>query len=418
MKLAVIGASGRTGLAVVKAALERGIEVFPVLHDDSELEPIVGLVPAGQERFGDYTSTEAMVAALHGCTHAVAAIQPRELGPGFPVYDGTATAAIIEAATKLELDTLLWISTQGAYTWSKHVPSKLGHELEINVRRREGPWSMAKLSCYHDEIFEAYVAPPDGGKPLPVPRNGQWSPISREDAGRLILACLDTVPHGRCPCFGGPQDILASELARIIGPRVQRGGRRPTACPGVPDGDHAVLLDDTLTTAGMLPTQTLEEWVDAKLAGRELPLPPLTVYPKGQVGPSAFDAGDELPLWEATGPVLRRVVHELIGEDTMSRGLDLATLDFTGATARAPHVSVHEGAWSTLRGVRALDAGGRELIAGEVNWLRDELADEFRVFFGRKIPDAIWDDLDTGTKRRLADDKRYKRDKRVIAFNA
>ncbi len=418
MKLAVIGASGRTGVAVVRAALERGIEVFPVLHDDSELEPIAGLVPAGQERFADYTSTEALVAAMHGCTHAVAAIQPRELGPGFPLYDGEATTAIINAAVEVGLTKVLWVSTQGAYHWSKHVPSKQGYECEINVRRVEGPWGIAKLSCYHDEIFDTYVAPPDGGRPRPVPRNGQWSPISREDAGRLLMACLELVPYGRAPCFGGPEDLLASDLARIVEPRVKRGRGRLTACLGVPDGDHAVLLEDTLTTTGTIPTQRLEPWLDATLAGRSLPDPPRSVYPRGGPLPSILDVGADLPLWETTGTVLRRVAHELLGDDLRARGVEPAQLDFSAAQPRAPHVEVHGGRWSTLRGVRALDADGQELVKGEVNWLWDELAEEFRVFFGRRIPDAIWEDLDTGTRRRLAEDKRYKRDKRVVAFNS
>jgi uncharacterized protein YbjT (DUF2867 family) len=418
MKLAVIGASGRTGVGVMRAALARGLDVYPVLASDRELRPITGMVPAGSERYADFGSADAMAAALHGCTHAIAAIQPRCTGPGFPVYDGGAAEAIIEAAERVGLDKLLWCSTQGTYHWSKHVPSQQGYELVISVKRMGGPWAIAKFSAYHDEILDAYVAPRDGGSPRAVPSNGFWAPISRDDAGRLLLACLERVPVGRAQCLGGPDLILADEMASIVAQRARSGRGRPTACPGLPAGDHAVLLEDTLTSAGILPTERLGPWLDAQLLGAGDPGLPASVYPRGEPAPSPLDDGGELPLWEATGSVLRRVIHELVGADLRARGLEPARLDFSGVTTRAPRVEVHGGTLSTMRGVRAIDASGVEIKAGEVNWLRDELAEELRIFFGRRIPDATWDELDVGVRRRLVDDTRYKRDKRVRTFGS
>lgn len=418
MKLAVIGASGRTGVGVMRAALARGLDVYPVLASDRELRPIAGMVPAGSERYADFSSADAMAAALHGCTHAIATIQPRCTGPGFPVYDGTAAQAIIEAAERVGLEKILWCSTQGAYHWSKHVPSQQGYELIINVKRMGGPWAIAKFSAYHDEVLDAYVAPRDGGRPRAVPTNGFWSPISRDDAGRLLLACLERVPVGRAQCMGGPELLTAAELASIVAQRARSGRGRPTTCPGLPMGDNAVLLEDTLTTAGLLPTEHLGPWLDAQLLGDGDQAPPASVYPRGEPAPSPLDAGGDLPLWEQTGPVLRRVIHELLGADLRARGLEPAKLDFSGVTTRAPRVEVHGGTLSTMRGVRALDASGSEIESKEVNWLRDELAEELRIFFGRRIPDAAWDELDVGVRRRLADNPRYQRDKRVRAFGS
>jgi len=418
MKLAVIGASGRTGQGVMRAAVEQGLEVFPVLENDRQLRPIVGMVPAGHERYADFTSTPAMVAALHGCTHVIAAIQPRCAGPDFPVHDGAAVEAIVDAAQQVGVVKLLWCSTQGAYHWSQHISSQQGYELENNVKRRSGPWAIAKISAYHDEILDAYVAPCDGGRPRRVPGNGFWAPMSRDDAGLLLLACLERVPLGRAQCLGGPELLVAAELSRIVAQRATAGRGRPTRCPGLPEGDHAVLLEDTLTTAGMLPTERLGPWLDAQLLGAGEPAPSGSVYPRGAPPASPLDRGDETPLWQATGPVLRRIIHELIGADLRARGLEPAALDFGAVTTRAPRVEVHDGTLSTMRGVRALDASGAVLLEGEVNWLRDELSEELRVFFGRRIPDAVWDELDLGVRRRLMDQPRYRRDKRVIDFNA
>ncbi len=416
MKLAVIGASGRTGLGVMRAALAQGLEPYPVLESDRQLGPLSGMVPAGHERYADFTSTPALVAALHGCTHAIAAIQPRCMGPGFPIHDSAAVAAMLAAVDQLGMEKLLWCSTMGAFHWSLHLPSKQAYELEYAVKCSPGRWGIAKFSAYHDEILEAYVAPRDGGRPRSVPSNGHWAPLSRDDAGRLLLACLGRIPDGRVQCLGGPELLMADELAQIVAQRAHSGRGRATGCPGVPEGDHAVMLEDTLTTAGMLPSERLGPWLDAQLLGGGEPELPASVYPRGDPGPSSLDVGGELPLWDAAGPVLRRVVHELIGADLVARGLSPAQLDFSGATARAPHVEVHGGTLSTMRGVRALDAQGAVILQGEVNWLRDELAEELRVFFGRRIPDAVWDELDVGVRRRLADEPRYRRDKRVLAY--
>jgi uncharacterized protein YbjT (DUF2867 family) len=416
MKLAVIGASGRTGRSVLRIALEQGVEVYPVLRDDRELASIVGMVPAGRERFGDFESTEAMVAALHGCTHAIAAIQPRCTGPGFPVYGAPAATAILEACTQLGVERLLWCGTQAAYHWSPHRPSMQAYPTEITIKRASGPWGMVKFSAYHDEILEAYVAPEDGGRPRPVPRNGMWSPVSRDDAARMLLSSLSRIVPQRVQCAGGPEILTSEALQRIVASRATGGRGRLTAHLGLPDGDQGVTLEDTLTTTGLVPQERLAPWLDARLLGQEEPGQPTAVYPRGAPAASPLDAGDQLPLWEATGPVLRRVLHELIGADLRARGLEPARLDFSQATPRAPRVEVHGGTLATLRGVRALDADGGELLAGEVNWLRDELAEELRIFFGRRIPDATWDELDAGVRRRLAQDPRYRRDKRVVAF--
>ncbi len=416
MKLAVIGANGRTGRGVLRAALAQGVEVFPVMSSDRDLGPIAGLVPAGSERYADFESVDALSAALHGCTHAIAAIQPRCAGPGFPVYGEAAVEAILGAVERVGIRKLLWCSTQGAYHWSQHLPSRQGYELEIELKRRSGNWALAKISAYHDEILEAYVAPCDGRSPRSVPRNGFWAPVSRDDAGRLLLACLERIPVGRAQCLGGPELLLADDLIRLVSQRARAGRGRPTLCPGLPEGDQAVLLEDTLTTAGFLPTERLGPWLDARLMGED-ESPPETVYPRGDPGPSALDAGAALPLWEETGPVLRRVIHELLAEDLVARGLAPVQLDFSRASTRAPRVEVHGGTLSTLRGVRALDERGREIQAGEVHWLRDELAEELRVFFGRRIPDAVWDELDPGVRRRLAQLPRYRRDPRVRALD-
>ena len=382
------------------------------------MSSIAGLVPAGRERYADFTSVPAMVAALHGCTHAIAAIQPRCAGPGFPIHEGPAVEAILDAVDKLGLVKILWCSTQGAYHWSKHIPSKQGYELEISVKRRGGNWAIAKFSAYHDEILEAYVAPCDGGRPRSVPANGHWAPVSRDDAGRLLLACLERTPVGRAPCLGGPELFMAHELTALVDQRASAGRGRPTPSPGLPAGDHAVLLEDTLTSAGFLPSERLGPWLDARLLGDAAGAVPAPVYPRGEPAPSALDAGGDLPLWEQTGSVLRRVIHELLGEDLRARGLEPAQLDFSGATTRNPRVEVHGGTLSTMRGVRALAADGAVLDEREVNWLRDELAEELRVFFGRRIPDAVWDELDLGVRRRLAEQPRYRRDKRVQAFGS
>ncbi len=421
MKLAVIGANGRTGVAVVRAALRAGLQVLPVVRDDRDLSRLLGLPGAEDVRFADFNSSAAVAAAIGEASVAVAAIQPRCLGHGALRYRRRAAEAILTAARDVDLQRLLWVSTMGCFQWSGHEPSKASYELEFAIRQAKGPWAIAKFSAYHDEILEAYVAPEDRRAALQVPRNGHWAPISRSEAGQLALHCLPRVPVKRTQCLGGPELFTARQLARLVARFVPPRGGRLTAHTGIPAGDHAVLLDDTLTTVGTLPTQRLEPWLQAQLSGE--PAPPLSadpppVYPRSAPGHAALDDGATLPLWDAAGPVLRGVVHRALERDLRARSLPASRLDFTQATARAPHLEIHGGRWSTLRGVRALAADGAVLLEGEVGWLRDELAEEFHVFFGRRIPDHVWDELDLGVKRSLADLPRYRRDKRIKALLA
>jgi hypothetical protein len=115
------------------------------------------------------------------------------------------------------------------------------------------------------------------------------------------------------------------------------------------------------------------------------------------------------------GPDLRRVLHEQLGLHLEARGIHAEKLDFSMATRGGRAVRVHGGTATDLRRVRALGAGGRVLLEDDVEWLRDEMAEEFRVFFGRTLPAHVLASLDVGVRRRLAEDPRWGDDPGVRA---
>jgi len=179
-----------------------------------------------------------------------------------------------------------------------------------------------------------------------------------------------------------------------------------------------VALEDTLTTAGCLPSERLDDWLGESL--REPRATPAaaggsrTVYPRGTPRPSRLDSSQTCDALDGMGDDLRRVVHDALGRDLAERGIAAERLDFSGARALERQVQAHGGRFRDLDGVRALDERGATVFEGGVRWLRDELAEEFHVFFGERIPEHVWRELDMGVRRRLAQDPRWKRDPRVV----
>ena len=133
----------------------------------------------------------------------------------------------------------------------------------------------------------------------------------------------------------------------------------------------------------------------------------LGVYPKGTPPRHPMDRGAGLPKADED---LRRAVHWLLARDLERIGVSGAqTLDFSRARAGRRWVSVHGGEVSEMSGVRVLGPGDEELYLGDVDVLRDKLADEFRCWWKgpERLPESIRLELDMGVLRRLARDPHF-----------
>lgn len=415
--LVLIGTNGRTGAAIYAEAKRRGMRIRPVVRDDRDIERIKKLVDVRELCYADPNHLDALRPVMEGATTVISCIDPRTTGPGATLYERPASANIATAAVEAGVAQILHLSVFGAYRWSYAPLNQQAFELEVGLRDQPCPWAVLRVSCYFDELIEGHVRPPDGGKPHPIPKGGRWSPTSRRDAAKMALDYLDRMVPGRLLNIGGPKPYFARDLDAMLRPLAQRGNGRLTRAPSLPPGDVSVQPDSTRSVVGYVPVDTLEAALEAGDDGE----PPRrdTVYPTGEPAPHPADMGAQARVLEKASADLRRALHRALVDDLPRLGLpkEGVRLDFGRASPGARWVKAHAGELPEMKGVRVLDARGELLFTGEVELLRDRLAEELRVWWkGDQIPDAVWESLDMGVRRRLTKDSHFAVDPRVRAF--
>jgi uncharacterized protein YbjT (DUF2867 family) len=416
--LVVIGANGRTGIEFVREAERRGIPVRAVVRDDRDSRDLDKVIDISEIRYADSDHPAALLPVLDGAEAVISCINHRTAGPHSPPYDRQAGANIIRVASDLGIPTIVHLSVVGAYRWS---PSKLNREsfkIDREVRVLKAlPWSHIRISCYIDELIDGHVAPPDGGTPHPIKTSSRYAPVSRRDVAALVLDALDDLVPGRTQYIGGPEILSGTQVQQMIAPFRTQGGRR-TQYPQLPPGDVSVHPDVTRVMIGRQGFDTLE----SALRGHD----PRTeqadaapVYKKGGPDRHPSDGGGDVA--ETWTPELRWVVHDQLSEDLGRQGLpsEGVHLDFSRVITPpdARTCKAHGGSFSTLHGVRVMAPDGTLLHEGNVDFLRDKLAEEFRCWWsGDGVPEAIWLRLDMGVRRRMVNDAHFLEDPQVQAF--
>ena len=402
--LVIVGANGRTGVELLRLAEARGLTVRPVVRDDRDIQHIKGLADVQKLAYADPMVPQALDAVMEGASRVISCIDARTGGPGSIVYEGLAAENVVNAARRAGAERILHVSVMGAYRWSYHGLNRRAFYLEGGVRNCDAPWAIGRISCYHDEILEGHVRPPDGGRPHTFKPASRYSPISRREAARALMDYLDCMTPGRAQALGGPKVYTGAQLEALVGPMRQGSQRRRTKYVRLPPGDVSVAPPTTESALGWVPQRTLEEALaDDDAEGG----PPPTVYPQGDPRPHPFDRGGGLTKAD---PDLRFVVHKQLSEDLARIGVtDAVSLDFGPARPGRRWVRVHGGEVSDLSGVRVLDAQGQEIHRGDIDLLRDALADEFRCWWKgeERIPASILRGLDMGVKRRLSRDPHF-----------
>ncbi|HCH66318.1 MAG: hypothetical protein CL927_02480 [Deltaproteobacteria bacterium] len=457
--LVVFGANGRTGREIVRQANERGWAVRPVVRDDRDGRGLDRIVDVGAICYADPDHPESLAPILEGATHVVSCINARSAGPGCPRYNDEAGAHIVRAAHAAGVEKMLHLSVVGSFRWSPNPLNRRSFRLDRHVRvLKDVPWTMIRMSCYFDEIIEAHVRPPDGRRPHRIVRSGRYSPISRRDAARMVVDLMPRLVPNRTLYVGGPTVYTGESLDALVGPwREDGSGFWRTSSGALPPGDVSVSPD---TTRVMVDTVALDHFEDAldpnweptpfpternaPAASINPPSPasgvtdasmapepataadsPAVPPPPGSVdpGPHPIDEGRTLKTIATWGSILRRVVHSQLADDLARLGIDAegGTLDFRAARKRKGGRScdVHEGTFTELTGVRFHNSDGKQAHRATATFLYDKLADVFHIWFerpDRTIPDAIWNQLDMGVQRRLAEEPFFAGDPKVEAF--
>ncbi len=413
--LVVFGANGRTGREVVELAISRGMAVRPVVRDDRDISNLGALGDVQELCYADPEHLDPLRAVLSGATRVISCIDARTAGPGAPIYTGQASENIVRASSEAGAEAILHLSVMGAYRWSYAALNRKSFYLEGGVRNVNAPWSILRVSCCFDEVIEGHMAPPDGGRPWPLKESSRYSPVSRREAAQLALAYLDRIELGRARAVGGPVTYTGPELAAVVAP-FSKPGKGRSVYKSLPPGDVSVARDTTRSAVGFVPERRLEDLLSRD--DREGRQGPKTVYPVGDPPPHGADLGQQVKALSKAGPDLRRVLHRQLVLDLSRLGVEGASLDFSRAQAGLRWVKAHDGEVAELRGVRVLDASGGEVHRGSVDLLRDQLADEFRVWWvsDEGIPESVWCELDLGVRRRLAADPHFSADSRVLRF--
>ena len=418
LHLGVVGANGRLGVALVDAARANGLATRPIVRDDRDQANLGARFGVSEMYYANPAHEAALVPVFEGLTHVIAAVEPRASGPDSPLHAPVAGEALVNAARRAGVKRLLFVSVMGSFRWSVHPLCRRAYRLEESLRNADGPWAVARLSSYVDELVEGHIRPPDGGAVRALDPSGRYSPLCREEAARLLLAMVQRVELHRSQALGGLETYSTAQLRGLIARWQPVGGRRKTRYLGLPPGDVSVDPETTRCGAGVPPVVALADAIDAVYNGQPLGRAPQEpVYPTGDPARDATDSGDDVAALRSTGEDLRRVLHRQLGDHLRSEGVPVHRLDFSAAVPRGEPVESHGGEVCELDGVRGLNDAGAVVYTGPMCFVHDALADGLWVFAGDQIPDSVWDSLDVGIRRRLVASARWGSDPHVLAWS-
>jgi uncharacterized protein YbjT (DUF2867 family) len=215
----VIGASGRSGLALCRSLLADGIPVVPVVRTPANWAA-AGL--AGTPRQADLRAPEALLAALAGATRIVSCAHARH------------TTAVIAAAPAEALLVLLG-STRKFTRWpDAHGNGVLAGEAALLGSGRRGV--MLHPTMIYGAQGENNVQRLAGLlrrlPVMPLPGGGRFlvQPIHQGDVTRCLRAALERRWEGASAVvIGGPEPVCYADFVRAVA--AAAGLRRPFILP-------------------------------------------------------------------------------------------------------------------------------------------------------------------------------------------
>ena len=109
MKIALLGATGFVGSAILKEALDRGHKVTAIARDPEKLGKRDGLIP----RKGDVYDTTSLAQVIAGNDALISAFSPGWKNPNLYDDQVRGTTSIIQAAKKAGIKRVLWVGGAG-----------------------------------------------------------------------------------------------------------------------------------------------------------------------------------------------------------------------------------------------------------------------------------------------------------------
>jgi putative NADH-flavin reductase len=112
MKVALLGATGFVGSALLKEALDRGHIVTVIVRHPEKLEKREGLTA----KVGDAYDTNSLATLIQGNDAVVSAFNPGRKNPNLLVDQVRETASIIAAIKNAGIKRVLWVRGAGVLT--------------------------------------------------------------------------------------------------------------------------------------------------------------------------------------------------------------------------------------------------------------------------------------------------------------
>jgi uncharacterized protein YbjT (DUF2867 family) len=215
----VIGASGRSGLALCQSLLDDGIPVVPVVRNPAKWAAS-GL--DGQARQADLRQPDRLLAALSGATRIVSCAHARH------------TAAILAAAPAGARLVLLG-STRKFTRWpDDHGNGVLAGEAALLASDREGVMLHPTMiyGAQGENNVQRLAAMLRRLKLLPLPGGGRFlvQPIHQSDVARCIRAALARPwPAPASLAIAGPEPVRYADFVRAVA--TAAGLRQPVILP-------------------------------------------------------------------------------------------------------------------------------------------------------------------------------------------
>jgi nucleoside-diphosphate-sugar epimerase len=213
----VIGASGRSGLALCRALLADGVAIVPVVRHKAKWQES-GLNRAGVVRQADLCAPDALRSALEGATHIVSCAHARF------------AAAIIAAAPEAARLVLLG-STRKFTRWpDSHGNGVLRGEAALLASGRHGVMLHPTMiyGAQGENNVQRLASLIRRLPILPLPGGGQFlvQPIHQADVTRCIRAALERQwDQPASIVLAGPTPVRYADLVRAVA--VAAGLRKP-----------------------------------------------------------------------------------------------------------------------------------------------------------------------------------------------
>ncbi|MEU6553892.1 NmrA/HSCARG family protein [Streptomyces sp. NPDC046915] len=188
MHVAVLGATGGQGGAVVDSLLDSGQRVRAVVRDpDGRRARALAELGAEVVR-GDLRDVPSLVAAFDAMDAAFAVTTPFEEGPQAEVEQGL---TIIAAARQVELPHLVLSSVASADRSSgvPHFESK--YRIEQALRRESDDWTIVAPAYFYDNMLGDVENLRAGRLVLPYPVDRPLQQTARQDLGAVVAAAVN-----------------------------------------------------------------------------------------------------------------------------------------------------------------------------------------------------------------------------------